>query len=87
MAHAAWAKRRRQKHSEVRMFENMLNPEHASYDEELGLRVLGAFLQTEPKTAFRRTPVVCFVPTRLQYSSGNFQALNIRVKPIEQRPY
>jgi hypothetical protein len=52
MAQAAWAKRRRQKHSEVRMVENVLNPEHASFDEDLGLRVLVHFLQTEPKTAF-----------------------------------
>lgn len=53
MAQAVWAKRRRQKHSEMRVFQNMLNLEHASYDEEFGLRGLAAFLQSEPETAFR----------------------------------
>jgi hypothetical protein len=53
MAQAIWAKRRRQKHSEVRVFQNMLDLKHASYDEEFGLRGLAAFLQSEPETAFR----------------------------------
>jgi hypothetical protein len=53
MAQAVWAKRRRQKHSEVRVFENMLNPEHASFNEDLGLLNLAAALQTEPETAFQ----------------------------------
>ncbi len=53
MAQATWAKRRRQKLSEVRMFKNMLDPEHASYDEEFGLRGLAAFLQNKPETAFQ----------------------------------
>ena len=31
----------------------MLDPKHASYDEEFGLRGLAAFLETKPETAFR----------------------------------
>jgi hypothetical protein len=53
MAQAIWAKRRRQKHSEVRVFENLLNPEHPSFDEDLGLRGLATFLKIEPETAFQ----------------------------------
>ena len=53
MAQAIWAKRRRQKHSEVRVFQNMLNLKHASYDGEFGLSGLAACLQSEPETAFR----------------------------------
>jgi len=53
MAHAAWAKRRRQKQTEVRVFENTLNPEHASFNEDFGLRGLGVFLRKEPETAFQ----------------------------------
>ena len=35
------------------MFKNMLDPAHASYDEEYGLRSLAAFLQNKPETAFQ----------------------------------
>ena len=85
MAQAVWAKRRRQKHSEMRVFQNMLNLEHASYDEEFGLRGLAAFLQNEPETAFGAFASRLLRPARLLNSSGNFHALNIRMKPIEQR--
>ena len=65
MAQAIWAKRRRQKFSEVRMFKNMLDPAHASYDEEYGLRSLAAFLKKQPETAFQAYARRCLRPDKI----------------------
>jgi hypothetical protein len=72
MAQAAWAKRRRQKHSEVRVFENMLNPEHASFNEDLGLLSLAAALQTEPETAFQAYASRLLRPSKIKEFEREF---------------
>jgi len=73
-AQAAWAKRRRQKHSEVRVMKNRLNPEHASYDEDLCPRSLAAFLYADPETAFQAYAGRLLRPGKVAEFERNFPA-------------
>ncbi len=87
MAQAAWAKRRRQKHGEMRVFENTINPKHASFNEDLGLRGLAAFLQMEPETAFETHASRFLRPDKvaefnLEFPLSNYQSETDRAKAI-----
>lgn len=86
-AQAAWAKRRRQKHSEVRVLQNMLNLEHASYDEDLCLRNLAAVLQNKPETAFDAYATRLLRPRKItdleqKFPRSKYQSETDRAKAI-----
>ena len=74
MAQAAWAKRRRQKHSEVGGCLRTCSILSMRRSMKISVSVAWRnFLQTEPETAFQAYAGRLLRPARLQNSSGNFQ--------------
>jgi hypothetical protein len=71
MAKGAWRKRRVQKFIEVQITRNQLDPNHASFDETLGLRGFAALLQCQPDTAFEYASR-CLRPDKVSFFRSEF---------------
>jgi hypothetical protein len=72
IAKAAWRKRRAQKFLEVQIIKNRLDPNHASFDETLGLRGFAILLQLQPDTAFDEYVPRCLRPEKVSFLRSKF---------------
>jgi hypothetical protein len=71
IAKAIWRKRRVQTFIDVQLTENILNPSHPSYYEEVCLKALIGFLRSEPDVAFKRAAHT-LRPKKVAYLKNKF---------------
>ena len=55
------------------MATNALNPKHPSYDEQLGLIRLAAYMTAEPEDAFEKYAASCLRPDKIYYLRQKFR--------------
>ena len=72
ITNAAWRKRRVQKFLQVKITKNLLDPNHASFDETLGLQGFAALLQCQPDTAFDEYALRCLPPDKVSFLRSKF---------------
>jgi hypothetical protein len=72
IAKAIWRKRRVQKFLEVQLAKNILNPSHASYDEELGLNIFMGCLRIRPDVAFKEYAGRCLRDDKVELLKNKF---------------